>query len=68
MTEEQGARIIELLEMLVQQGATSGSPLQQRAGLDSRVADIIIGGPDELIRQNKVARKARRMEALNAGH
>ena len=54
--------------MLVQQGATSGSPLQQRAGLDSRVADIIIGGPDELIRQNKVARKARRMEALNAGH
>ena len=61
MNEAQANRIIELLEKLVEQTAPGAvaPPLQQRAGMDARVADIIIGGPDELIRRNREERKAR---------
>ena len=60
MNEAQANRIIELLEKLVEQTAPGvAPPLLQRAGMDARVADIILGGPDELIRRNREERKAR---------
>lgn len=62
MTEAQANRMIELLETLVKllAPATAALPLHLRgAGIDREVADIILGGPDELIRQNREARKAR---------
>lgn len=60
MNEAQANRIIELLEKLVEQTAPGAAPpLLQRAGMDARVADIILGGPDELIRRNREERKAR---------
>lgn len=55
MTDAQAARMIELLEQIARQ--TAG--LNPRAGYDAGLANLILGGPEELVRQNRERRAAR---------